>query len=40
MSAKRIWILIASVVILGALTVVTVMANPFSQASSEDGWLL
>ena len=37
MSAKRIWILIASVVILGALTVVTVMANPFSQASSEDG---
>ena len=37
MSAKRIWMLIASVVILGALTVVTVMANPFSQASSEDG---
>lgn len=37
MSTKRIWILIASVVILGALTVVTVIANPFSQASSEDG---
>ncbi|HPS32584.1 MAG TPA: hypothetical protein PKW57_03700 [Anaerolineaceae bacterium] len=37
MSAKRVWILVASVMILVGLTVVTVFANPFSQTSSEDG---
>lgn len=37
MSAKRIWIVLASALLLIALTVVTVIAGPFSQASSEDG---
>ncbi|HOE34160.1 MAG TPA: hypothetical protein PLG84_03605 [Anaerolineaceae bacterium] len=37
MSKKRIWIVLAAVLVLVALTAVTVIADPFSQASSEEG---
>ncbi|HOA22220.1 MAG TPA: hypothetical protein PKL82_06985 [Anaerolineaceae bacterium] len=37
MSAKRLWIVLAAVLLIAALTAVTVIADPFGWASSEDG---